>query len=244
MPKAKKKDLNESDKDGKSDKDDKSDIKEDVEKYDKQDKKVEAKKSKYESATFVQRLCAYIIDLLLIGILGSFIAYPFTNYDKIDSLKEKQNVLAEKFVNNDVALEEYAVESANIVYSQAKYSGPITIVNIAMYILYYVVFQIYCSGQTIGKKLLGIRVISTTDEDLTMNQMIFRTLIANSVLLDFLSIIFIIFLSKDIYISCFALFSLIQNIIIIISIFTVMFGKEGLAVHDRLCHTKVISVNK
>ena len=236
--KSNKKDLDKSE--DKSDKDDKSDKKEiDVE--DGKDLDKDKSSNDSEKALFVQRLCAYIIDLLLVSFVASLICTPFVDNKKIEDLNETANTVMEKYANEEISAEEYIVEYSNVAYDTARSTGINTIVTIIVCILYYVVFQLYNKGSTFGKQLLGIRVVSTNG-DLSMNQMIFRTFIANSLLLNILSIAFITFASRDVYFGCVGLFSLVQYIITIVSLFMVMYSKNGLAIHDRLVHTKVIKI--
>lgn len=233
MRKQKKNDLNENDKDDKSDKSDKK--KKDIE-----NSELKIEDSNKEKAMFIQRLCAYFIDIIIVSFVATLIAYPFTNNGRVEELNEEANSIMEKYVGNEIDLIEYTVEYANITYDLSKCMGAESLVTIAVGILYYAVFQLYMGGRTLGKMALKIKVVSTTGNDLTMNQMIFRSFIANSLLLNILSMIFIIFSGRETYFYCYGIFSLIQDLIVFISLLTIMYGKNGLAVHDKLVHTKVI----
>ena len=233
MRKSKKNDLNENDKDDKSDKSEKN----------KNEVKVNNSKiedSNKNKALFIQRLCAFFVDAIIIAFVASFIASPFINIDKVEKLNEQTEEIAENFVQQEIDFNEYTVEYANITYDLSKTLGAQSLITITIGILYYVVFQLYMGGRTLGKMLLKIKVVSTSGSELTMNQMLFRSFIANSILLDILSMVFIIFADREVFFYCYGIFSLIQNVIVFVSLFTIMYGKEGLAIHDKLVHTKVI----
>ena len=115
----------------------------------------------------------------------------------------------------------------------------ISLITIALNILYFVVYQLYNKGQTIGKKLMKIKIIST-DGELFMNQMIFRAFIANFILVDLISFLFMLTKSKELYFYGTGIFQFIQYIIVIVSVFMIMFRKDGCSIHDKLVHTKVI----
>ena len=89
---------------------------------------------------------------------------------------------------------------------------------------------------------MKIRVVSK-DGDLSMNQMIFRTFISNFVLINIIGFIFMLFSNKDVYFYVIMSTSLIQYLIVIISIFGIVNKKDGCAIHDKLVHTEVIREN-
>lgn len=236
MRKQKKNDLNENDKDDKSDKSKKTEKNKNEVKVN--DSKLED--SNKDKALFIQRLCAYFVDIIIVSFVASLISSPFINIDKVEKLNEQSEEIMENFVQQEIDFNEYTVEYANITYDLSKTLGAQSLITITVGILYYVVFQLYMGGRTLGKMLLKIKVVSTSGSDLTMNQMLFRSFIANSILLDILSMVFIIFTDREIFFYCYGIFSLIQSVIVFVSLFTIMYGKEGLAIHDKLVHTKVI----
>ena len=88
---------------------------------------------------------------------------------------------------------------------------------------------------------MKIRVISD-DGDLSMNQMIFRAFIVNFILSNIINFALITFSSKDIYLGTSSCISMIQYIIMFISII-MLTTKEGRTIHDRLVHTRVVKVD-
>lgn len=191
---------------------------------------------------FTQRLCAYLIDVFIVSMIASLLTGMFIDSDKVLKLNNRlEEVMEEITTTQQISTLSYE-KYIDVCYDIARYQGIVTFGRLVIVILYFVVYQIYNNGQTIGKKIMKIKVVSQHGE-LTMNQMIFRSCLANTLLLDLISLFFIVFASKYLYFYGALIFEFIYYIIILLSIFMVMFSKNGLAVHDRLCHTNVVNVN-
>ena len=215
----------------------KEEDKKEIKKVEKKEKKEENKKT--EKALFIQRLFAYLIDIVIISFIAGLIAIPFVDAEQYNKYSKDLKEMTQKFTTNEISTEDYLIQSESLTYTISRLNGPTTFITVVLGVLYFVVFQVYNSGKTIGKKLLSIKVISE-DGDLTINQMIFRSFIANSILLNIINVILLITMNKSGYIYTYGGFELIQYVITIVSLFMVMFSKEGKAVHDRLVHTKVV----
>lgn len=196
-------------------------------------------KNSGEKALFFQRLMAFLIDSLIVILLTSFISGFFVNSKKVDKLSNDVIDLVEKYSKNQINTNKYIAEYVNLTYDLAQENGPIVIVEVLLGIGFYIIVPLYSSGQSIGKKLLKIKIISDNGE-LSSNQLVFRSFIANSLLVDILSLIFLLFVSKTMYFYLLGLFKMIQYIITVISILFVIYSKKGLAIHDKLVHTRVV----
>lgn len=192
-------------------------------------------------ASFVKRLCAYVVDYLLVVLVISVISMPFTDTKKTEKLEKESTEIIEKYQKGEITPDEYLQRYSSVYYNLSRNTGIVTFITIIVYILYYVVFQLYNKGQTIGKKLMKIKVISI-DGELSMNQMIFRSLIVNMLLLNIINFALITFAPKDIYTGVSATLSMIQYLIMFISIILAT-TKEGRTIHDRIAHTRVVKVN-
>ena len=192
-----------------------------------------------EKAFFIQRLAAFILDVFIVSMVASLISYPFLDLDSINKLNESSTQVVEDYMTQKISINEYTSDSISISYEMARKQGVLSLITIFLNILYFVVFQVKNNGQTIGKKLLRIKV-SSQDGNLGMNQMIFRSLIINSILVDMVSFGILLFTSATIYFYGAGILSMIQFAIIAISGFMVMFSKKSQGIHDMVSHTDVV----
>lgn len=197
----------------------------------------------FEKALFVQRFLAFLIDIVLVSVVASFISYPFLDMDSIQKLNESSIEVMENYTNGKIDEKEYFNESSTISYELARKQGVNTLVIIFLNILYFVVYQIKNNGQTLGKQILKIRVVDSSHGDLSMNQMIFRALIINSILLDMISFGVLIFANQSSYFYGVSFLMFIQFCILSVSTFMIMFGKNRRGLHDLVAHTDVVRCN-
>ena len=163
-------------------------------KDEKQKSKKKVKKSKKEEnkeaekALFIQRLFAYLIDIFIISFVASLIALPFIDAEQYSKYSKDLKEMTQKYTTNEINSEDYLIQSETLTYNISRLNAPTTFITVVLGVLYFIVFQVYNSGKTIGKKIVGIKVISE-DGELTTNQMIFRSFISNSILLNIINII-------------------------------------------------------
>ena len=192
-------------------------------------------------ATFFQRFVAFILDVFLVSMVASILVLPFVDNDKAEKLNNESLEVIEKYSSAEIDLDTYVTEMTSLTYQTAKSNGVVTLVTLVCEILYFVVFQLYNNGQTLGKKLLKIKVISE-DGSLTMNQMIFRSFIVNSILLEIISFCFMLFADEMVYFYGVATLEMLQYVVLVISAFMIMYGATGKGIHDKVVHTRVIRI--
>lgn len=220
-----------------------ADIIEEIEKKkeDKEKDKVKViKEQPQEKALFVQRFFAFVIDVVIVVFVASIIVYPFLDYESIDKLNSQAFEIINDYASQKISLEEYKTEVSVVSYELAQKQGLYSIVTVLLNVLYFVVFQLKNNGQTLGKQLLKIKVKSTTDSELSVNQMIFRSFIINAVLADLICFGLLLFVDKNLYFDIAGVIGSIQGIVIIACIFMVMFRKDRLGIHDMVAHTEVV----
>ena len=205
-------------------------------KNNKEEKDITSKK-----ALFIQRFVAYCIDIIIVSFVVSIVALPFYNDKEMSKYEEKSNELVEKYTTNKISVEKFMLESANVSYQMARDNGIVSIATIIFEILYFIVYQLYNGGQTLGKKLMKIKIVSTKGE-LTMNQIMFRALIINSIMLELISFGFMLFSSKEVYFFGVGIFEIIQTIVIVISALLIMYSKKSRGIHDLVTHTEVLKI--
>ena len=200
------------------------------------------KQDKYDKPLFTKRLFAYLIDYLIISFVAAFIACAFIDGEKMIEANERlQKVTNEISTSTEIDNLKYE-ELIDAYYDTSRYQGVITLFELIIIIFYFVVYQIYNDGQTIGKKIMKIKVVSKKG-DLTMNQMIFRTCLSTSLIVNLFSLFLISFVSKYTYFYGLLVIEMLFWGVLLISCFMAMFGKKGLALHDKLFNTEVVQIN-
>lgn len=201
------------------------------------------KKNNEEKAYFLQRLLAFIIDLVIVSTIVSIITFPFTSSKNIENLNEEANELVEKYVNEEIDVKTYFNQTQDISYDLSRELNVSSIIEVIVYVLYFVVFQIYRNGQTIGKKCLKIKIVKNDNSDLTMNGMLVRSMFNNFILADILMILISLF-GRSVYFYGSLFVVVFQYSILFLSILLVAFSKNGRSLGDYITNTKVIKLSE
>lgn len=204
-----------------------------------------SKKNSDESnkAYFLQRLLAYVLDMTIVVLVSTLISYPFISTKAVDKLNKQSSEILEKYQNQEISAKTYFNQSMDNSYQLSKETGLTNIVTIVVYVLYFIVYQMYMNGQTIGKRIMKIRVVKNKDGTLSMNDMLIRGLINNYILANILIAIFVL-INRNTYVYGSSIVQIIQYAILIASIFMIIIRKDGRSVADLICGTKVVSLKE
>ena len=176
-------------------------------------------------------------------------------YDELLKLDIYNDILIEKYEDNKLSKGEYKEISNKINedtqsltkeynYKLGKISILDSIITLLTTLLYFGIIQYFLKGQTIGKKLLNLKVVSASKKEINVINYILRSLIINNVLLNTIGIIFLAYSSKKIYLKADSILSMLVSIVEAITIFLVMTREDKRGLHDLLFNTKVIEVSK
>ena len=169
--------------------------------------------------------------------------YDYVN--DLEKLYEDEKIDEEEY--NEMVLtlnDNYSQKELDYSYKLLKYSIIPTIVNLMCILLYFVVVQFYFNGQTLGKKIMKLRVVSNNDKTLNIVNFFIRSLIVNEVFINIISVIMLIVLSKNNYIAYNKIIYSITYILEMAILFTIVFDKNNRGLHDYISNTKVIEEKK
>jgi len=190
-------------------------------------------------ATFFQRTCAYIIDILIVSIIFSLITYNI-NLDKRNELNDELTKFMLDTQDVETYTEEQAQQLLDLQYEIEKESVLVNGISIVVTIGYFIVFQFLNKGQTIGKKLLKIKVVSSEDKKVSLLQIILRSIIIYGIITGIFNIIVINILNKMLYLEVYSVFTIIQSTFIIVSMLFILYRKDKRGLHDMMSKTYVI----
>lgn len=195
------------------------------------------------NATFFERIGAYLIDAILIGVIASLICTTIPN--NTEDLTKEMEELSEKMTQNEITAQEYFEGYKELIYKQQKSNVLENTVNVILTLGYFVVFQYMNKGQTIGKKLLKIKVVDKdTEKPTTVLKGLLRSIFTLSIVSATLNILFIFIFNKDSYIIGYLITTMIELLFVFITIIFIVYRKDRRGLHDIMANTKVIREGK
>lgn len=195
----------------------------------------------------LKRIVAYIIDILIVSLVVAVLSnVHFLNpyKDEYEEANEKYLNITEDMRSEDFDFEEHEDEVLALNYDIYKYRVYSNVISIGTLILYFGVVQLVLEGQTLGKKIMNIKVISNKDKKLNIGNYLLRIVILNNIIFTVLSMIGVsIFKIKNFYYFIYYL-SLIQNAVYMLNILMVVLKKDNRGLHDMVAGTRVIDLKE
>lgn len=190
-----------------------------------------------------KRILAYLIDIFIVICIATILTMFIPVSKEYTNQMNELNAVLEDYSSGDISETEYLEKFNDISYIVNKESVQVSIVSVVLSTIYFVVLAYYMNGQTFGKKIMKIQVVSANSKKLTMNNYLIRSLIVDSILMNAISIIAILFLEKSSYLKVYDATSTIFGAIYVVIFAMILFRQDGRGLHDLLANTKVISLN-
>lgn len=189
---------------------------------------------------FFKRIGAYLVDciILFFAIIIVNLFIPITG--DITELNTNLTNLMNDYIQEKITIEEFTSHADDLNYQITKATYISSIASIVVYLLYFVVFQAYNKGQTLGKKLFKIHIVKKDDSRVDINTLLIRSLIPYGILVNFILAIVILFVNQGIYTSVSNILNNIHIVVIVITLIMMMVKSRG--AHDYLANTKVEQV--
>lgn len=193
----------------------------------------------------LKRVCAYLIDYIIITFISAtLVRFSFINpkYDEYIDLSNKYTNILTDYSESKIDINELSQKQQELSYDLNRTGYVYIIGSVAISLLYFGVFAYFTKGQTLGKKIMNIKLVNAHDnKDLKIYQYFIRAIILNGILLNLVILVAICF-NRDTYNSMFYISSNINTILEILIFVTVVLNGRG--IHDYIAGTKVISTKE
>ena len=197
-----------------------------------------------EKTYLLRRGGAYLIDILIVTLFVYCISQIKFLNPQLNEYNNTFNEYSELYQNQKNSYELYQDQTyQNLTYMLAKTGMTTTIIDIFVTIGYFVVFQKLNKGQTVGKKLMYLKLEAKDGIPVSWEQISLRSvLIYYNIVPDILNVIMVLCASKMTFFYTNLISTLVFTSLFYISVLMAFFRKDNLGLHDILSQTKVIDL--
>lgn len=193
----------------------------------------------------LKRLSAYIIDLFIVSLITELIlCFPFFGNTKeayMEASAEYYNMVLNSTSGSSDIDENEEIEKT---YEMQRSAQTINIITIGCLFLYFGVAGYIAQGQTIGKKILKLKIVPAKGNELKPHLFILRTIIITNIIPRIAMVLLTSFLTMNDWFKYSVYVAQGQYIIIFLIIGFMIFREDERGLHDILCNTKVISTKE
>ena len=193
--------------------------------------------------TSLKRIIAFVIDIVIVSLVVSLLNYlPIDPYkDKYQEKYKEYTELIQK--NTEEGSQEFKDEIIEVNYEVYKYRTYSSIISAGALILYFGVLQLVLDGQTLGKKIMKIKVVSNKDKKLNFWSYLIRIVVLNNIWLSLLNVgaVYVVSGVKFYYVTY--VIGMISSLVYMLNLIMIMFRNDNRGLHDMIAGTKVIDMN-
>ena len=197
-----------------------------------------------EKPYFLKRLVAYLIDFIIVSLLASVISLVFLDNSKYKAESEQLMDLTKKYTSQEITKEEYTKQFDELNYVMTKENVGVTIVNVSVALVYYVILCYFCHGITLGKYIMKIKIASSKDKELNIGNYLLRGLLVNLILSNLMSILLVSVLDKNSFVKVYPIVSNTLTIFLLATLIFMMYRSDGKGLHDMISGTIVVSTKE
>ena len=193
-----------------------------------------------KKAVSYKRILAYLFDILIVTLISSlFTSFIPLSDEYHDKYNELSNVVT-SYQEGEIEEKEYLEKVNDISYVISKETVSTSIVTVVITTIYFVVVAYYMNGQTIGKKITKLQIVSTENKKLTMNNYLIRSLIVDSIFMNIINIVLILVLEKGMFLKANEVVSTVFGAFYVLLFAMILFKEDGRGLHDILAKTQVV----
>jgi len=190
-------------------------------------------------ANFWKRLVAFTLDALIFSLIFGIFTMIIPESNNVTVLNSQLSNLSENVLNNELTIRTYFNQYAGIIHSLDKELFLNNLFNLVLMIGYFAILPFYFNGQTFGKKIMKIKVVKDNGT-LTMNDLIIRNIIINGFLFSLIGFAIIFLVNAWTYFIIVSILCFIEFLLVIISVFMILYRHDKKGLHDLWCKTSVV----
>ncbi len=186
-----------------------------------------------------KRIIAYIIDFIFISAILMIVSYFIPKNSNVEFLNKDINDLTEQALNGEITFSSYASEYSNYLSSIDSENVVYNVVSVIIIIIYYVIIPIIFKA-TLGQYIMKLEITREDAKKLNIFNTFIRSIVVDGLLYSIITIFLVQLVSSKIYLISLIILGFIQFILVITSLFMILYRHDKKGLQDILSKSVVI----
>ncbi len=202
----------------------------------------------------MKRVVAYLFDITVVTLISSLISMTTINpnYEKRLTLNEQYTEKMKEFEDQRKELDESNEEeirkyldtvtdySAVYILESSKAMLFENCVTVGLLVLYFGVFAYFFQGETVGKRILKIKIVKKDGAQVGFGNLLLRLIILHGIPFVIINSIFPFFMNSSSYMILNSITYLLSVGLSLAILITTFVSKNNRGLHDMISSTKVV----
>lgn len=187
----------------------------------------------------IKRGISYLIDITIVFLIIILLNAVIPKTEEYFNIQSQINSINEDMMKENINFSTYFNEYSHLIYELDKNSILEYIVILIVIHIYFIFIPYLTGGKTLGMYFLHLKVVGKSMDKISLMGLWIRNFIWNGIFYYLLLFICLILLKDRIYFISTIILGIIQILLVIISIFMIIYRKDCRGLHDIFSNTKI-----
>lgn len=187
----------------------------------------------------IKRGISYLIDITIVFLIIILLNAVIPKTEEYFNIQSQINSINEDMMKENINFSTYFNEYSHLIYELDKNSILEYMVILIVIHIYFIFIPYLTGGKTLGMYFFHLKVVEKSTEKISLMAIWIRNFIWNGIFYYLLLFICLILLKDKIYFISTIILGIIQILLVIISIFMIIYRKDCRGLHDIFSNTKI-----
>lgn len=187
----------------------------------------------------IKRGISYLIDITIVFLIIILLNAVIPKTEEYFNIQSQINSINEDMMKENINFSTYFNEYSHLIYELDKNSILEYMVILIVIHIYFIFIPYLTGGKTLGMYFFHLKVVEKSTDKISLMGLWIRNFIWNGIFYYLLLLICLILLKDKIYFISTIILGIIQILLVIISIFMIIYRKDCRGLHDIFSNTKI-----
>ena len=187
----------------------------------------------------IKRGISYLIDITIVFLIIILLNAVIPKTEEYFNIQSQINSINEDMMKENINFSTYFNEYSHLIYELDKNSILEHMVILIVIHIYFIFIPYLTGGKTLGMYFFHLKVVEKSTDKISLMGLWIRNFIWNGIFYYLLLLICLILLKDKIYFISTIILGIIQILLVIISIFMIIYRKDCRGLHDIFSNTKI-----